>query len=158
MHVAHGTYCTGGSRHGQGLTRRNSSGNLSVDGEAEQPSPQGSPGSVGGRSSAALESHIRRVQHFFSVFFGRCSAKHTDFMAKRDLLTRMVLSIAESVTVIFALTVIGTAIFSSLERSSVRTASALPAAYGSAAAHACDLRLTRCAGPSTRAPLCSGDV
>ena len=120
MHVTHGTYRTGsaGSRHG--LTRQRSAGNLSDDGDAVQPSPHGSPGSVGGRSSTVLESHIRRIQHAFSVFFGRVSAKHTDFMAKRGLLMRMLLSIAESVTVVFALTVIGTVIFSSLERSSVR--------------------------------------
>ena len=134
MHVARGTYgaSAGGSRHG--LSRRgSSSGSLSADGDGEQPSAQGSPGSVAGRSSAALESHLRRIQHVFSVFFGRCSAKHSDFMAKRGLLTRLLLTIAESVTVVFASTVIGTVIFSSLERSSVRhdtsaAASAAPAA------------------------------
>ena len=145
MHVAHG-YRPGGSRHGQTLPRRGSSGKLSEDGDAEQPSPQGSPGSVGGRSSAVLESHLRRILHFFSVFFGRCSAMHTDFLAQRGLLTRMVLSIVESVTVIFALTVIGTVIFSSLERSSVRQHTSAPS---SAAAPERDVRLTRCAGPPT---------
>ena len=137
MHIASGSSragAAGGSR--RGVIRRGSSGNLSLDGDGEQPSPQASPGSVGGRSSTAMESHFRRIQHVFSVFFGRVSATHTDFLAKRGLLTRLLLSIAESVTVVFALTVIGTVIFSSLERTAVRF-------DAPGAAPARDLHLTR---------------
>lgn len=92
MHVAHGTYkgSVAGSR--RTLARRGSSGNLSVEGD-DEPSPGGavggsSPGSVGGGSSVQRESFIRRAQHAVNVHIGLLLAMHTDFFARRGLLTR----------------------------------------------------------------------
>ena len=131
MHVAHGTYrgSVAGSRHT--LAKRGSSGNLLADdGEDEHPTAGqaggSSPGSVGG-SSVVLESYFRRAQHAVNVCVGLISAKHTDFIARRGLLTRQVVSIVESVIVVAALTIIGTVIFSRLERAEVRTARAAAA-------------------------------
>ena len=133
MHVAHGTYkgSVAGSR--RALARRGSSGNLSVESEQDQsptaqPAGGASPGSVfGGSTTTVLESHVRRVLHVINVHIGLISAKHTDFFARRGLLTRQLVSILESVVVVFALTVIGTVIFSRLERDEVRSACATTA-------------------------------
>ena len=133
MHVSHNAYrgSVAGSR--RTLAKRGSSGNLSVEGEDEQPSPgQGGgsspPRSVGGGSTVVIESYLRRVQHVINVYVGLISAMHTDFFARRGLLTRLVVSILESVLVVVALTVIGTVIFSRLERNAVRSAAGTAAA------------------------------
>ena len=132
MHVAHGTYARAGVAGSRKGMRRGSSGNLSVEELSTEQSPPGqaggsSPGSVGGRSSTTVvESALRRVQHAVNVFLGGVSAAHTDFLARRGLLVRQLLSISESVLVVFALTVIGTVIFSRLERDAVSSAQAQP--------------------------------
>jgi len=128
MQVAH---AAAGSR--RALTRRGSSGHLSYDGgEDEQTTPQPSPGYSGGGSpgtpasrgsrgsSAFDDSRISRCTHAINVFVGRASSLHSDFVARRSLLSRLLIAITESVVVVVALTVIGTVIFSRLERDSVR--------------------------------------
>ena len=129
MHVVHNSYRSSDAGSRLALARRGSSGNLSADGEdSEQPSPGqaggASPGSVAGSSQAAvvLESFFRRAQHSINVRLGLLSAMHTDFFARRGLLVRQLASILESVVMVAALTIIGTVIFSRLERAKVRTA------------------------------------